>query len=212
MCTSVLPACKYMHQGGCLISVEVRRGPRIPWNRRYGWIHVIIWGFESGTMVVCKCEDSSLVFILSDFPFFLFLTFIFHQPPPSSVRITTKSCAVSRHHFISVQSRQIINKDRHSSIWSYYRSHSDSLLSIYWVNSSVNKTHYPPPIFENLSKEILHFPDGRIPQCELEACHTRGRGKAQTDGEAQCDCCGWCLLLLMFPAYLYFLSLLLPNF
>lgn len=96
--------------------------------------------------------------------------------------------------------------------WNRLTAHSDSLLSIYWVNSSVNKTHYPPPIFENLSKEILHFPDGRIPQCELEACHTRGRGKAQTDGEAQCDCCGWCLLLLMFPAYLYFLSLLLPNF
>lgn len=46
-------------------------------------------------MVTCKCEDSSLVFVLSGFLFFLFLTFIFHPPPPPHLCPSPQSLALS---------------------------------------------------------------------------------------------------------------------
>lgn len=95
---------------------------------------------------------------------FLFFLYVFHHSSPLSFICThhlkALPCLLPWDHFISSQSRWIINNDWHSAIWRYYLSsgtgviaHSDCVHSIYQVNPSVNKPHHPHPFGDLVSRD-----------------------------------------------------------
>lgn len=61
--------------------------------------------------------------------------------------------------------------------WNRLTAHSDSLLSIYWVNSSVNKTHYPPPFLRTCQK--------RYSTSQMEESHSASWRHATLGGGAK---------------------------
>lgn len=52
LCLSLLPVCMYVHQISCLVSMEVRRGHRISWDRKQH-VHA-----GNQTYVLCKSNNA----------------------------------------------------------------------------------------------------------------------------------------------------------